>query len=107
MQKARALNETVAYRESQRMRKKIEELFGWGKEFMGLRRAKFRGQMFVLEQVLMTAAAQNIKRIVKMLSKESPERATVAVKLLLPAIKEQLALTFSFSRFAWLITTSQ
>jgi hypothetical protein len=40
--KARQLNKTKEYRLSQRMRKKIEELFGEAKEFMGLRRARFR-----------------------------------------------------------------
>lgn len=42
--KARQLNKTKEYRTSQRMRKRIEELFGEAKEFMGLRRAKFRGK---------------------------------------------------------------
>jgi len=57
---ARQLNQTKAYRISQRMRKRIEELFGEAKELMGLRRAKFRGWQFVREQVLMTATVQNI-----------------------------------------------
>jgi hypothetical protein len=64
----RHLNTTKAYRISQRMRKRIEELFGEAKEFMGLRRARFRGVRFIREQVLMTATAQNIKRMVKLLA---------------------------------------
>lgn len=68
--KVRQLNKTKGYRISQRMRKKIEELFGEAKEFMGLRRAKFRKRKWIKEQVLMTATAQNIKRMVKMLSRE-------------------------------------
>ena len=55
------------------MRKKIEELFGEAKEWMGLRRAKFRRWKFVGEQVLMTATAQNIKRMVKLLSRRGPK----------------------------------
>jgi hypothetical protein len=43
---------------------------------MGLRRAKFRGVRFVREQVLMTATAQNIKRMVKLLAGR-PRRAVV------------------------------
>lgn len=39
---ARQLNKTKEYRISKRMRKKIEELFGEAKEFMGMRHAKFR-----------------------------------------------------------------
>ena len=66
---ARQINQTRAYRISQRMRKRIEELFGEAKEWMGLRRAKFRRRKFIREQVLMTATAQNIKRMVKLLSK--------------------------------------
>lgn len=86
IQKARQLNKTKEYRISQRMRKRIEELFGEAKEFMGLRRAKFRRQKFVREQVLMTAAAQNIKRMVKMLSRKDPKGiAAVTPKPLYPA----------------------
>ena len=47
------------------MRKRIERLFGEAKEQMGLRRARRRGLEQVREQCLMTAMAQNIKRIVK------------------------------------------
>ena len=70
----------MEYRISQRMRKRIEELFGEAKEFMGLRRAKFRGTEFVREQILMTAAAQNIKKMVKMLSRRWPQKEAMEVK---------------------------
>lgn len=80
IQKARELNKTQEYRISQRMRKRIEELFGEAKEFMGLRRAKFRRLKFVKEQILMTAAAQNIKRLVKHLSKQGPKKEATAVQ---------------------------
>ena len=74
------MNKTQEYRISQKMRKRIEELFGEAKEFMGLRRAKFRRLKYVKEQVLMTAAAQNIKRLVKHLSKQGPKRQARAVQ---------------------------
>ena len=74
IEKARSLNTTSRYRISQRMRKRIEELFGEAKELMGFRRAKFRYRTFVREQVLTTAAAQNIKRMVKLLSRRGPLR---------------------------------
>jgi hypothetical protein len=83
------------------MRKRIEELFGEAKEFMGLRQAKFRGIRFVREQVLMTAAAQNIKRMVKLLARKGPERAAAAVSQLLSASKMKFALHFPISRYAW------
>lgn len=78
--KAKQLNRTKEYRISQRMRKRIEELFGEAKEFMGLRRAKFRRMKFVKEQILMTAATQNIKRMVKLLSRKGPKEVVSAVQ---------------------------
>lgn len=72
IEQARAMNRTVGYRISQRMRKRIEELFGEAKELMGFRRAKFRYRTFVREQVLMTATIQNIKRMVKLLTRRAP-----------------------------------
>jgi transposase len=60
---------TRGYKLSQRKRKQIEELFGEAKELMGFRRMKFRGRATVKEQVLLTAAVQNIKRLVKHLAK--------------------------------------
>ena len=53
--------------------KRIEELFGEAKECMGLRRMKFRRALFVREQVPLTAAAQNIKRMVRPLSRMGPK----------------------------------
>jgi transposase len=78
LQKARELSKTKGYYLSQRMRKKIEELFGEAKEFMGFRRAKFRGRKWIKEQVLMTATVQNIKRMVKMLSRITPREEAVS-----------------------------
>ncbi len=78
--KARQLNKTKEYRISQRMRKRIEELFGEAKEFMGLRTAKFRRLRFIREQVLITATAQNIKRMVKLLTKKGPQREALAAQ---------------------------
>jgi len=71
--KARALrtwakrkSRSASYAVSQRFRKQIEELFGEGKELMGLRRMRLRGLDRVREQPLMTALAQNLKRLVKL-----------------------------------------
>lgn len=92
---------TTKYRISQRMRKKIEELFGEAKEFMGLRQAKFRRRPFVREQVLMTATAQNIKRVVKLLSKKGPERAVAAVGQVLVDFKVKVVLLFFSRKLVW------
>ncbi|MBS0424966.1 MAG: transposase [Proteobacteria bacterium] len=43
----------------------IEGLFAEAKQFHGLRRARYRGLQKVSIQALMTAMAQNIKRIIK------------------------------------------
>jgi len=86
IEKARQFNKTKEYRLSQRIRKRIEELFGEAKEFMGLRRAKFRGLKFIREQVLMTATAQNIKRLVKLLSRKGPQKEALATKQLSESI---------------------
>ncbi|NND00977.1 MAG: hypothetical protein HKN85_12415 [Gammaproteobacteria bacterium] len=46
----------------------IEGLFAEAKQFHGLRRARYRGLQKVSIQALMSAMAQNIKRIVKLSS---------------------------------------
>ena len=71
---------TRGYKISQKKRKQIEELFGEAKELMGFRRMKFRGRSTVKEQTLLTAAAQNIKRLVKHLRKHAPRPAATAAK---------------------------
>jgi len=91
---------TSGYRISQRMRKRIEELFGEAKEFMGFRRAKFRYRRFVKEQVLMTAAAQNMKRMVKLLSRRAPiTEAGVDRASLLPLRESLKNVVFLMRRF--------
>ena len=71
--KAKALREwakrkthSEGYAMSQRLRKLIEELFGEAKDQMGLRRMRLRTLERVQEQPLMTALAQNLKRLVRM-----------------------------------------
>ena len=72
-QKARALRQwakrkarSQGYTISQRLRKQIEELFGEGKDLMGLRRMRLRTLDRVQEQPLLTALAQNLKRLVRL-----------------------------------------
>lgn len=65
IEKAKEISRTQEYRKAQYKRKTIEALFGEAKTLMGLRRAKFRKRKYVEEQFLMTAAAQNLKRMVK------------------------------------------
>ncbi len=58
---------------------------------MGLRRAKFRGHRFVREQVLMTATAQNIKRMVKLLSRDGPQKEAAVVEQVRTGQKERVS----------------
>jgi hypothetical protein len=56
-----------AYRLSQRCRKKIEELFGEGKEFHGLRRFRRRGLEKVRQETWLIGWVLNLKRLAKAL----------------------------------------
>lgn len=56
-----------------------ETVFGEAKERHGLRRAKFMGLEHVKEQCLLTATVQNIKRMVKALTRREPPTAREAV----------------------------
>lgn len=100
---ARKLTKTREYRISQRMRKRVEELFGEAKDCMGLRRMKFRGALFVREQVLLTAAAQNIKRMARLLSRMGPKREAKGQALRLetrwPSLSESI--------FRWILSPDQ
>jgi len=51
------------YRISQRIRKRVEEMFGWMKTVGGFRKTRFRGLVRYGEQALMTAAAYNLIRM--------------------------------------------
>ena len=63
---AKRKTRSAGYAISQRLRKQIEELFGEAKDFMGLRRMRLRQLERVQEQPLLTALAQNLKRLVKL-----------------------------------------
>ena len=54
------------YLVSQRKRKRVEEIFGWGKTVGPLRKMKHKGSELVRTVVTMTAAAYNIMRIVNL-----------------------------------------
>jgi transposase len=75
-QHARALVETPAFAHAQRQRKKVEALFAELKNQIGLRRLRLRRIKFVREQFFLAAAAQNLKRLVRFLSRAAPQIAT-------------------------------
>ena len=51
------------YAVSQRVRKRIEEIFGWGKVIGPIRKTKFRGQKPIRFQLLLTLAGYNLIRM--------------------------------------------
>src|SRR5881296_2995639 len=57
-----------AYRLSQRCRKKIEELFGEGKDWHGLRRFRRRQRLRVREEAFLIGWVLNLKRLAKLLT---------------------------------------
>jgi transposase len=66
---ARDLAKTPAFAKSQRARRKVEALFGELKNQIGLRRARLRRMKFVREQFFLAASAQNLKRLVRFLTR--------------------------------------
>jgi hypothetical protein len=76
---------------------------------MGLRRAKFRGRKFIKEQVLMTATAQNIKRMAKFFSKKPREVISTAIQplhLKIRGILSGIVEFFFYNKKEWLYETS-
>ena len=53
----------AGYRQSLKIRKRIEEVFGWAKAVGGLRKTKFRGLQRVKAQTTFTFAAYNLVRM--------------------------------------------
>ena len=55
------------YTVSQRVRKRIEEVWGWGKTVGGMRKTRYRGLKRVEMHVLLTGAAYNLVRMAKLI----------------------------------------
>ena len=91
LDRAQLARVTPGYRWSQRCRKRIEHLFAEAKEQMGLRRARRRGWANVTEQCLLTALAQNLKRIVAALPALPSAAATAIGRALQQFLRSILA----------------
>ena len=59
------------YAVSQRIRKRIEQVFGWIKTIGGLRRTRYRGKQRTQLAAYLVGAAYNLIRIAK-LAEQSP-----------------------------------
>jgi len=72
---ARALAKTEAYEQSRRERKKVEMRFAHMKRIFKLDRLRLRGLSGAKDEVLLTATAQNLRRLVKFLCRPPPSAA--------------------------------
>ena len=62
----RSLLETERYRTSQRVRKRVEEIFGWFKTVANFRRTRYRGHALTELSAQLIGAAYNLLRIAKL-----------------------------------------
>lgn len=75
--RVRALANTEAFQQSRRERKKVEMRFAHMKRILKLDRFRLRGLSGARDEVLLTATAQNLRRLVKLLSRAPPPFAAV------------------------------
>jgi transposase len=73
--RVRALANTEAFQRSCRERKKVEMRFAHMKRILRLDRLRLRGLSGVRDEVLLTATAQNLRRLVKLLGRAPPSFA--------------------------------
>jgi transposase len=64
--RARRRMSTVGYRLSQRVRKRAEQIIGWGKTVAGLARTRFLGHVRIENSALIAGAAYNLLRMTRL-----------------------------------------
>jgi hypothetical protein len=69
---ARKLVDTPAYQQSRRDRKKVEMLFAHMKRILKLDRLRWRGLSGARDEFLLVATVQNLRRLVKYMTKDPP-----------------------------------
>jgi hypothetical protein len=74
----RALANTEAFQKSRCERKKIEMRFAHMKRILRLDRLRLRGLSGVKDEVLLTATAQNLRRLAKFLCRPPPLAAAAS-----------------------------
>jgi len=70
---ARAVAQTPAYQRSRRQRKQVEMLFAHMKRVLKMDRLRLRGLKGAQDEFLLTATAQNLRRMAKYLGTGPPE----------------------------------
>ena len=73
--RVRALANTEAFQQSRRERKKVEMRFAHMKRILRLDRLRLRGLNGVRDEVLLTATAQNLRRLAKLICRPPPPLA--------------------------------
>jgi hypothetical protein len=68
----RSMIASPVYAISQRIRKRVEEAFGWAKTVAGLRKMRHRGLLKVDWQFTLAMAAYNLVRLPKLLAEVAP-----------------------------------
>ena len=76
--RVRALANTEAFQQSSRERKKVEMRFAHMKRILRLDRLRLRGLSGAKDEVLLTATAQNLRRLAKLLCRAPPSAACPA-----------------------------
>ena len=76
---ARAIGKTPAYRRTRRQRKQVEMLFAHMKRILKVDRLRLRGMSGAQDEFLLTATAQNLRRMAKMLGTGPPGYREMAV----------------------------
>jgi hypothetical protein len=64
---ARRFVRNKGYKVSQVIRKRVEEIFGWGKSVAGLRRTKLKGRRRTWDGSYLIMAAYNLTRMIRLL----------------------------------------
>jgi hypothetical protein len=77
--RVRALANTEAFRQSRRERKKVEMRFAHMKRILKLDRLRLRGLSGARDEVLLTATAQNLRRLAKLLRRAPPPLASACL----------------------------
>ena len=70
---ARAVAQTPAYRRTRRQRKQVEMLFAHMKRVLKMDRLRLRGIKGAQDEFLLTATAQNLRRMARYLGTGPPE----------------------------------
>jgi hypothetical protein len=76
--RVRALANTEAFQQSRRDRKKVEMRFAHMKRILRLDRFRLRGLSGIKDEVLLTATAQNLRRLAKLLGRAPPTIAAAS-----------------------------